>query len=449
MVSQTGNTTATITQNTVSRALPLTFTGTGSYHYSFSTQLELSPGLNTITVTATDTEQRSGSDTVTVNADIAACAIKAELTWNTNYTDVDGHLIAPCYEIGDGFGDCYFGNKNPDWDNSGGKSDGDPSLDVDDTNGYGPEHIVLCAPPFNGIYQYKVHYWNDNGYGPSIATVKIYINDSAEPTFQASKTISDGEIWDCACIDWPSGNVYAGPCLPCTTPTPTPTPTLTPTPTPSPTPTPTPTPSPQGYTLTVYSKGCCSITVSGLPSGNQTVPVDGSGTFAGIPENTVITLTADTGSNCQFEYWWIDQGPSSMENPVNIIMSSDHTAEGWCSPSSTPTPTPIPTRTPTPTPSFAGYRLTVTSQSCCSILVTGLPGGSQTVPAYGSKIFSNIPSNTMVTLEAQVGGSCYYFSSWTIDGVTSENNPQTLLMYRNRMATAVCNSGQEVIIIVP
>ena len=70
------------------------------------------------------------------------------------------------------------------------------------------------------------------------------------------------------------------------------------------------------------------------------------------------------------------------------------------------------------------------------------------VPANGSKVFSNIPANTWVTLNAQGGGYCS-FSYWMIDGTSSETNPQPLLMNRNHTATAGCYSGEVIIGSVP
>ena len=308
------------------RSLPLTLEGNSTYNYSFSTQLELISGSNSITVTATNINGQTGNDTVTVSANIQSYAIEAELTWNTNGTDLDSHLIAPCYAMWDSFGDCYYLNKNPDWDGSGGNSTGDPSLDQDVTTGYGPEYIVLVAPPFNGIYQYKVHYYNDNGLGNSTATVTIWVNDNL--VFQGNKTMSNDEVWDCACISWPSGTVTAGPC--------------------------------STHTLTVTSQGCCPILVEGLPCGNMTVPAGDTSAFY-APENTQITLTAQTGEGCSFDHWLVDEGNYTEENPITVTMDFDHAATAACSSTPTPTPTPThthayaytyatPTPTPTPTP---------------------------------------------------------------------------------------------------
>lgn len=379
--SETG---ATITLNGEARSLPLTLEGNSTYDYSFSTQVELIPGSNSITVAATDTSGQTGNDTVTVNANIQSYAIKAELTWDTNGTDLDSHLIAPCYGENDMFGDCYYDNPNPDWDGSGNSSAGDPSLDQDVTTGYGPEYIVLAGPPFNGIYQYKVYYYSDHDTGLlSTATVKIWIND--ELVFEGNRTLSNQEWWDCASIDWPSGTVTAGYSTP---------------------------------TLTVTSNGCCPILVEGLPCGNRTVPAGDTTTFS-TPENGNVTLTAEIGEGCSFNQWQVDEGNSTGENPITVTMDSDHVATATC--------TPL-------------YTLTVTSSGCCPILVEGLPTGNQTVPAGGNSTFSDIAYNTEAILTAQSGGSCQ-LDHWIFDGGQFGNSTIIdVFMNYDHTVIAVCST---------
>jgi len=378
---------ATIALNGEARSLPLTPESNSTYDYSFSTQVELISGSNSITVTATDINGQTGNDTVTVNANIQSYAIEAELTWDTNGTDLDGHLIAPSYAMWDSFGDCYFGNMNPDWDNSGNGtpdgSPGDPSLDVDNTWGYGPEYIVLAAPPFNGIYQYKVHYYADNGHGPSTATVKIWINNDL--VFQGNKTMSNDEVWDCASIDWPLGNVteehYST------------------------------------HTLTVTSQGCCSILVEGMPCGNRTVFNGGNATFV-LREGTEVTLTAQTGEACSFDYWQVDEGNSTGENPLTVTMDSDHEATAACGPT---------------------YTLTVYSDGCCPIQVTWF-GGNQTIPAGENQTFV-VPQGTVMTADALDGGRCI-FTGWYLDlEPTSRPDPLTITMDADHQAWAYCGQG--------
>ena len=444
---------ATITLNGNPSSLPLALVTSSPYDYSFSTQLELVQGNNSITVTAIDSQNHSGSDTVTVTALIPVIGIRAELTWNTDGTDLDSHLIAPCYAENDSFGDCCWHNKNPNW---GGSSASNPSLDQDVTTGYGPEYVVLQSPPFNGVYQYKVYYYDDNGHGPSTATVKIWIND--ELVFQGNKTLSDEQWWDCACISWSSGTgtVTAGPC--------------------------------SLRTLTVTSQGCCPILVGSLPCGEQTVSAGATREFYGITPNSNITLTAQTGDFCEFENWTVDGEVRDSGNSIEVPMDTDHVAVATCIPLYTLTVTNdgchtvhvtglpngeqgevggnatfvLPEGTEvTLTPSdsdgivftgwyvdaeqspqfdrplivtmYADHQVTavcvgahpldVISNGCCPILVEGLPGGNRTVPA-GDAAYLDAPENADITLTAQTGNSCQ-FGNWTVDGQPPNVNQTT------------------------
>ena len=68
--------------------------------------------------------------------------------------------------------DCYFGNctgSGLTWGAS------NPVLDVDDTDGYGPENIYMNAGAEAGEYRVVIHDWD--GTVGEVATVKIYFND--------------------------------------------------------------------------------------------------------------------------------------------------------------------------------------------------------------------------------------------------------------------------------
>lgn len=235
---------ASITHDGGTRPLDLTYEGEGSHHYSFATPVELHQGQNEITVTAVDSVGTDGSDTITVYASIKVTSILIELTWDTDGTDLDGHFVRPggtYYQVPD---DCCWFNMNPDWDGSGGGGTaGDPSLDVDDTNGYGPEYTALVEPPYDGSYEYIVHYF-DYCQATTTAEVRIWLNDVLVATYHhtflcGSGAVTDPDVWECACIEWDesTGSVSAGPC-PALSATPTPEPTPTPAATPNATPTP-------------------------------------------------------------------------------------------------------------------------------------------------------------------------------------------------------------------
>jgi hypothetical protein len=121
--------------------------------------------------------------TVTVDTRGAeAAAMRIKLTWNTDNTDLDLYLAKP----GDSLpsdDNCYWNNSHPDWDGDGEHYDpedpanndlNDPYLDVDDRDGYGPEHITMYDPPA-GTYSVAVHYypWPDRSNPATDATVTV------------------------------------------------------------------------------------------------------------------------------------------------------------------------------------------------------------------------------------------------------------------------------------
>jgi len=210
ITSRTITVTGTVSDPTITEA---TIDINGSSHNiavdngSFSSDENVSSGVSVITVTVTNGVVVA-SDMVTIIVNIPTYGIRVELTWNTSDTDMDAHLIRPSGQYWAIPDDCYWENKNPDWGLSGVTED-NPSLDQDDTDGYGPENITLEQPYEQGIYQYKVHYWNDYGHGPSIATVIVWINDVKVAEY--SKEMSNNEVWDCFSIEWPSGQVISTP----------------------------------------------------------------------------------------------------------------------------------------------------------------------------------------------------------------------------------------------
>jgi len=128
--------------------------------------------------------------------------IRAVLTWNIDVVDVDLHLIAPG---GNAWteNDCYFSNKTPNWGDSASTLD-DPALDVDNTDGYGPETIVLPSP-VDGLYTIMVHYWSDDGLGPCNSTVMVTLNETTTRNF-GPRNMVDEEYWFVTGINVSGGN---------------------------------------------------------------------------------------------------------------------------------------------------------------------------------------------------------------------------------------------------
>jgi len=150
-------------------------------------------------------------------------ALHIQLVWSTEAdedlmdnkgTDVDIHLLHPEGEnwfTPMGGPDCFWRNRNPDWGEPNVRDD-DPSLDIDDINGAGPENINLDAPQDTTVlsapYRVGVHYYqavmDPFGTGdpvPSEATVRIYLN--GVPAFESRQTLTEtGEFWNVGNIHW-------------------------------------------------------------------------------------------------------------------------------------------------------------------------------------------------------------------------------------------------------
>jgi hypothetical protein len=98
--------------------------------------------------------------------------------------------------------DCFWFNSLPDWGPLG--AEGDPNVELDDTDGAGPEIISLDQPEDGLSYDVGVHCWSDHGYGASVATVKVFVGDNV--IYEASSPDMVGlDLWEVGSIAWPSG----------------------------------------------------------------------------------------------------------------------------------------------------------------------------------------------------------------------------------------------------
>jgi hypothetical protein len=93
--------------------------------------------------------------------------------------------------------DCAYANRTPEW-GARGRAD-DPSLDIDDVSGDGPEVITLNEPG-DGSYRVLVHYCRDRlGTEPSDATIEI-VDEGEVLTTVGPQRIAAGQVWIAAVL---------------------------------------------------------------------------------------------------------------------------------------------------------------------------------------------------------------------------------------------------------
>ncbi|MFT7578690.1 MAG: hypothetical protein ACI9MR_000348 [Myxococcota bacterium] len=101
--------------------------------------------------------------------------------------------------------DCFWLNDNPNWGSLDPFVDDDPTLGRNDLDGDGPEIVNLNIPE-NRVYRIGVHYWSDNTYGPSFATVRVFIYSQLAAEFPNVRLVNH-DMWNVATITWPSGTI--------------------------------------------------------------------------------------------------------------------------------------------------------------------------------------------------------------------------------------------------
>lgn len=102
--------------------------------------------------------------------------------------------------------DCFWFNPKPSWGSLDPNVPDDPRLDRDDTDGAGPENLNLSQPEDGVSYRIGVHYWDDHGFGQSLATVRVYVYDTL--VFEWSDMpLTHHDMWEVGSVAWPSGVV--------------------------------------------------------------------------------------------------------------------------------------------------------------------------------------------------------------------------------------------------
>lgn len=154
-------------------------------------------------VTATDDDGQAAECETLVRA-ISGDGLRVEMSWDTNNTDMDTHVLRPgarAWFTSDD--DCYYANcvtrggeGRLEWGAPG--VDDNPRLDIDDTDGFGPENINIRRP-VPGTYRVGVHAWRGSGR----VTVRIYCGGSTTMPRQTFGPVAiDGSrLWRVADVD--------------------------------------------------------------------------------------------------------------------------------------------------------------------------------------------------------------------------------------------------------
>ena len=137
----------------------------------------------------------------------ASADILVHLVWDTpgdpdrnndHGTDMDLHFLHPDGQWGEAPWDCHWRSPSPVWNEEG--SEGNPTLDSDVSQGWGPENISLDHPDDSLEYAVGVNYFTDRGFGESVATLRVYLEGQLATEIE-SPSLEPGEFWDVLRID--------------------------------------------------------------------------------------------------------------------------------------------------------------------------------------------------------------------------------------------------------
>jgi len=122
-------------------------------------------------------------------------------------TDLDLHLARDAAAFFSAPGDLFYGNHSPDWGLPGVAED-DPSILFDDTDGWGPEAVhPQPGEAGAGTYQLGIHYFNDHGYGPAVARLRVWLR--GELVYDGGHLLEDRELLlHVGQVDWAAGVLF-------------------------------------------------------------------------------------------------------------------------------------------------------------------------------------------------------------------------------------------------
>ncbi|WP_168210964.1 PKD domain-containing protein [Persicimonas caeni] len=172
-------------------------------------------GTYVMELTVFDSANMPGCDTARVEATVATDAeIYVELVWDTpgdtdqldgDGADMDLHYKHPDGEWGYEPLDIFWYNPTADWGIERNPRD-DPELIRDDEDGAGPESIA--HPQAERLkYAVGVYYYDDYGFGPSDATVRVYIDGALAHEVAGERLEGADMFYEAVTIDAATGSV--------------------------------------------------------------------------------------------------------------------------------------------------------------------------------------------------------------------------------------------------
>ena len=135
---------------------------------------------------------------LTVTVPVAqANGLRVEIIWDTA-TDMDSWMLSPDADVWAGADSLYYANRGPPGFGSG---DSQPTLDVDDTGGFGPENMNIVAPIVGGTYAIAVHAYSGN----AAAQVRIFCGGNLQTEF-APFALTSRQFWHAADVTFAADN---------------------------------------------------------------------------------------------------------------------------------------------------------------------------------------------------------------------------------------------------
>ncbi len=130
-----------------------------------------------------------------------------QLVWDHPTADFDLHVLQAGGTPFTHESDCYFSNRNPvgsaetpTWSY---EAEENPSLDVDDDRGYGPENANIVHPAPGSRWVVLVHYWNKQTDGDPTATATLRLFVYGRQAIELSQTFTDDEqLWRAIEVTW-------------------------------------------------------------------------------------------------------------------------------------------------------------------------------------------------------------------------------------------------------